>query len=311
MKAFLLSSVGADPHLVDVPMPVAPSSFVVARVHAAGVNPVDQKMAADHSLTVPRVVGNEAVVEVSARRAYAERTVIPDGSFAEYAVVDPTLVVPLPDDVTDDAALAVGIAGLAAWMPLVHVARLQPGETVVIVGATGGVGRIAVQLARALGADRVVAVGRNSEHLAEVAALGATATVALGSDDDTPALMEATAGGADVVLDLLYGAPLLSALRATRLGARVVSVGASGAADCLIPFSVVRGRTLFTYSNQLTDPESKRRAYQRLIEHLRAGDLKISTTVMPLDEAAAAWKRQRESPGTKLVLKPGPTPAGV
>jgi NADPH2:quinone reductase len=117
------------------------------------------------------------------------------------------------------------------------------------------------------------------------------------------ALIEATAGGADVVLDLVYGEPLLSALRATRLGARVVSVGASGSAEIALPFSVVRGRTLFTYSNQLTDPEPKQRAFQHLIEHLRSGDLQVSTRVLPLDRAAEAWSLQRTSPGCKLVLK--------
>jgi NADPH:quinone reductase-like Zn-dependent oxidoreductase len=166
MKGFVLSSVGGDPQLADLPVPVASDGLAVARVLAAGVNPVDQKMAADPSLPVPRVVGNEAVVSLDGRRAYAERTVSPHGSFAEQTVVDPRLVVPLPDDVEDDAALAVGIAGLAAYLPLTGVARLRPGETVMIVGATGGVGQIAVQLARALGAGRVVGVGRSPDRLA-------------------------------------------------------------------------------------------------------------------------------------------------
>src|SRR5687767_8164649 len=77
MKGLLLKSVDSDPELVDVPAPVAPDGLTVVRVRAAGVNPVDQKMAADASLPVPRVVGNEAVVEFDGRRMYAERTVIP------------------------------------------------------------------------------------------------------------------------------------------------------------------------------------------------------------------------------------------
>jgi NADPH2:quinone reductase len=302
VKGFVLSSVGGDPLLVDVPIPVAPASLAVAPVLAAGVNPVDQKMAADPSLPVPRVVGNEAVVEVAGRRAYAERTVLPHGSFAEYAVVNPAIVVPLPDDVADDAALAVGIPGIASWMSLAQVARVQPGETVAVVGATGAVGRIAVQVARALGAGRVVGVGRNADRLAELSTLGADATVTLGGQDDVQELIEATAGGADVVLDLLYGASLLIALHATRQGARVVSAGASGDSELRLPFSLIRGRTLFTHSNQLTDPTPKREAYQRLIEHLRVGDLQMATEVLPLDSASEAWHLQRSSPGTKLVL---------
>jgi NADPH2:quinone reductase len=302
MKGFVLSSVGSDPELIDVPAPTASDGLVVAQVRAAGVNPVDQKMAADPALPVPRVVGNETVVRLGGRRAYAERTVVPYGSIAEQTVVDPTVLVPLPDDLADDAALAVGIAGLAAWMPLSTVARLQPGETVVIVGATGAVGRIAVQVARLLGAGRVVGVGRDPGRLADLAALGVDATVALGGEDDTAALLEATDGGAHVVLDLVFGDPLVTALRATRRGARVVSVGASGDAEVRLPFSVVRGRSLLTYSNQLTDPAPKREAYQRLIEHLRAGDLQVNTHVLPLQSAAEAWELQRQSPGSKLVL---------
>jgi len=116
-------------------------------------------------------------------------------------------------------------------------------------------------------------------------------------------VIDATEGGADVVLDLVFGPPLLAALRATRLGARVVSVGASGAAEVVLPFSVVRGRTLFTYSNQLTDPQPKGQAYRDLVEHVRAGDLRVSTRILPLDEAARAWELQRTSPGSKLVVE--------
>lgn len=303
MKGFVLTSVGGDPELVDVPAPRGSDGLAVAAVRAAGVNPVDQKMAADASLPVPRVVGNEAVVELGGQRWYAERTAVPHGSFAELASVDPTRLVPLPDDVPDEDALGIGIAGLAAWMPLTRVVGLQPGETVVVLGATGAVGRIAVQVARLLGAGRVVAAGRNRDRLAQLPSLGADATVALGGDD-VRALVEATAGGADVVLDLVFGEPLVTALRATRPGARVVSVGASGYADVSLPFAAIRGRTLYTYSNQLTDPEPKREGYLRLLEHLRAGDLTPSTTVLPLSAAAEAWQLQRSSPGTKLVLRP-------
>lgn len=306
MWGFVLDEVGAEPRLTDLPAPVAAAPYTAAEVCAAGVNPVDLAMAADPSLPVPRVVGNEAVVVAGGRRAYAERTVAPHGSMAEVAVVDPALLVPLPDDVPDDAAIAVGIAGIAPWVALESVARLEPGETVIVLGATGAVGRMAVQVARVLGAGRVVAAGRNPERLAALADLGADVTVTLADPDaDTAALTAATGGGADVVLDLVYGAPLVSALHATRQGARVVSAGAASGADAIpLPFSLLRGRTLLSHSNRLTDAAPKGAAYRRLLEHLRAGDLDVDTTVLPLAEAARAWARQRTSPGTKLVLVP-------
>lgn len=304
MKAFLLDRAGGEPRLADVPEPVAGDGHAVVRVLAAGVNPVDLLQAADPGRPVPRVVGNEAVALVDGQRSYAERTVAPHGSFAEKAVVDPALAIPLPDDVDDDAALSIGIAGIAAWMTLHRVAVLQPGETALVLGATGAVGRNAVQVARLLGAGRVVAAGRNAERLAELADLGADATVALGGDDDAAALAEATRGGADVVLDVVYGRPLVAALRATRQGARVVSAGRSAGTEATIPFDALRGRTLLTHSNQLTDPAPKREAFLWLLERLRAGDLTTSTRVLPLAEAPEAWALQRTSPGTKLVLRP-------
>lgn len=304
MKAFLLEALGDAPRVAEVPEPVGAPGQAVVPVLAAGVNPVDLLQAGDPARPVPRVVGNEAVIVLDGARAYAERTVAPHGSFAEQAVVQPDLTIPLPDDVEDDAALSIGIAGIAAWMALHRVARLQPGETVVILGATGMVGRNAVQVARLLGAGRVIAVGRNADRLAVLHRLGADATVALGSGDDAIGLVEATRGGADVVLDLVYGEPLVAALRATRLGARVVSVGRSAATQASIPFDALRGRTLLTHSNQLTEPGPKREAFLWLLERLRAGELTASARVLPLADAAEAWALQRTSPGTKLVLRP-------
>ncbi len=306
MRGFLLESVGGVPRLADLPAPVASDANVVAVVHTAGLNPVDLKMAANPDLPVPRVVGNEAVVEVAGRRAYAERTVAPHGSIAEQAVVDPDRTVGLPDELSDDAALAVGIAGLAAWVPLESVARVQRGETVVVLGATGAVGRIAVQVARLLGAGRVVGVGRDAGRLADLEPLGVDATVALTGeqDDDAAALLAATEGGADVVHDPLYGQPMLTALRATRQGARIVSIGSSAATEIALPFATVRGRTLLTYSNQLTAPETKRAAYEQLVRHTVAGDIVVSTRVFALDDAEEAWRLQAQAPGTKLLLRP-------
>lgn len=304
MKGFLLEAADADPRLVDVPDPVAGDGRAVVSVVAAGVNPVDLAQAADRSRAVPRVVGNEAVVALDGVRAYAERTVPPHGSFAEKAVVDPRLVIPLPDDVDDDVVLAIGIAGIAAWMALQRVAALRSGETVLILGATGAVGRNAVQVARLLGAGRVVAVGRDAGRLEALRSLGADATITLGGEDEGAALLEATDGGADVVLDLVYGAPLVAALRATRRGGRVVSAGRSAAAnEASLPFDALRGRTLLTHSNQLTEPSPKREAFLWLLDRVRAGELTVSTRVLPLGAAAEAWALQRASPGTKLVLR--------
>lgn len=110
----------------------------------------------------------------------------------------------------DDAvAASLGNSGQAAWLALEWRAKEHPGETVLVLGASGALGRVAIQAARLLGAGRVVGADRNADRLASIAALGCDATVVLGDDSDgdhLPAeLLQAAQGGADVVIDLLWG----------------------------------------------------------------------------------------------------------
>lgn len=304
MRAFVLRECGAAPEIEDVDEPVATDGNAVVDVLAAGLNPVDLKQAADPSGVLPRVVGNEAVVRYDGARAYAERAMPPHGSLAGRAVVDPALLVRLGDEVGDAEALAIGIAGLAAWVSLETAAGLRPGETVVVLGAGGAVGQVAVQAARLLGAGRVVAVGRDRVSLDRARDLGADAVVRLGGPDDDGGLLAATAGGADVVLDPVFGQPLVHALRATRPGARVVSIGSSAAPEAVVPFAGLRGRSMLTYSNQLTDPVTKRAAYTTMLGHVASGSLRVAVDVVGLDSAPQAWARQARSPRTKLVVVP-------
>jgi len=305
VRALVLREAGSPPRLEDVDEPRAGEGQALVTVVAAGLNPVDLKQAADGGAALPRVVGNEAVVVApDGRRHYAERTITPHGSLAQRAVVDPTLLVGLPDDVSDAGALAVGIAGLAAWVALETAAGLTRGETVVVLGASGAVGQVAVQAARLLGAGRVVAAGRDRSAMGRSLATGADEVVELGGPDDAASLREATRGGADVVLDPLFGEPVVHALRATRLGARVVSIGSTANPDATVPFAALRGRSMLTYSNQLTDPRTKRAAYTRMLRHLVAGELELETESVGLEQAPEAWQRQAGSPRTKLVVVP-------
>lgn len=170
------------------------------------------------------------------------------------------------------------------------------------MGATGPVGRIATQVARLTGARRVVALGRDQERLAELADLGATHVVAMGSSDDEERVCEATAGQADVVLDLVFGPPLVAALKATKQGGRVVAAGASSGLDASIPFAALRGKQILTYSNQLADLAPKRVAYRRLLHHLRRGHLRVDPQLVPMAQVAAGWRLQANTTGTKIVV---------
>src|SRR5215212_4031092 len=224
MRAAVLHELGATPRYETFEEPVAAAGQVVVEVSAAGVNPVDVRKAAGTYVSgpppLPSVVGSEGVGRIAGdgRRVYAGACVAPFGSFAERVLVREEDAIELPDEIDDGVAVALGIAGLAAWLPLALRARLRPGETVLVLGATGIVGQLAVQAAKLLGAGRVVAAGRDAEMLARAARLGADATV----------------GDVDVVHDPLWGAPAAAAVEALAAGGRLVQLGQSAGAEATL-----------------------------------------------------------------------------
>ena len=157
---------------------------------------------------------------------------------AERTIVAHTGVMGFPDDLDDGTATALGISGLAAWLPLSWRAELQPGETVLVLGATGVLGTITVQAARLLGAGRVVAAGRDADGLRRATERGADRTVDLSMltsensvADRTAAFRDAADGGVGVVVDPLWGDPAVAALRAANPYGRLVQIGSSAASE--------------------------------------------------------------------------------
>ena len=130
--------------------------------------------------------GREGIGTVDGRRVYFTAT-NPFGSMAQRALAEEDNLFDVPDGLDDGVAVALGIAGLAAWLPLAWRAKVQEGEAVLVMGATGVLGSIAVQAAKLLGAGRVVAAGRDAEGLERAARLGADATVDLTATDDPTA----------------------------------------------------------------------------------------------------------------------------
>jgi NADPH:quinone reductase-like Zn-dependent oxidoreductase len=137
------------------------------------------------------------------RRVYFLFPKAPFGSMAQKSLVASGMLVPVPDQLTDDRAAAIATAGLASWIALSRRARLQKGETVLVNGATGSAGRMAVQVARYLGAGKVIAVGRNSVKLHD---LDAEVKIAL-DDSADQALRAEFDQGVDIVLDYIWGEP--------------------------------------------------------------------------------------------------------
>ena len=169
----------------------------------------------------------------------------PYGAFADEAVVSALQCLPVPDDLDDVTAAAIANPGMSSWAALTDRAKLAPGETVLVNGATGTSGRLAVQIARHLGAKRVIATGRNREALAS---LGADATIALGADDAAleASFRDAFAGTVDVVLDYLWGRSAELALSAAAKAApksgeiHFVQIGAAAAGQIPLRADVLR-----------------------------------------------------------------------
>ena len=164
MRAAVLYQPGTIPTFTDFKEPLADDGHEVLEVLLAGLNPVDLYIAAGMygELSVPCVVGLEGIARLAdGGRVYFNGPPKPYGSMAELAPVDVASTFAVPDGLDAGVAVSLGIAGLAAWLSLTWRANLQPGETVLVLGATGVVGQIGVQTAKLLGAGRVVAAARN------------------------------------------------------------------------------------------------------------------------------------------------------
>ncbi|KWX65966.1 zinc-binding dehydrogenase [Mycobacterium sp. NAZ190054] len=300
MRAAVLEAAGRPPSVKDFEDPQGDD---VVTVTLAGCNPVDLALASGEmgEPDVPKVVGKEGIgVTADGARVYFDSPPAPFGSWAERTRVNPEKVYPVPDGVDDDLAVAVGIAGLAAWLPLTRHADVAPGRSVLVLGATGVVGTIAVQAASILGAGRVVAAGRNEYALAKTRELGADAIVQLGGDDDAGALKTAAGQGYDVVIDMVYGDPFLAALDATAPGATLITVGQGAGRAPGVPFAKLMGRTHIGHMNDFMPAEVLHKAYQELLALAAAGRIQVETTRYSLDEAEKAWQAQSEGPHVKI-----------
>ena len=312
MKAAVIREVGALPEVAEADEP----SGEVVEVLAAPVNPIDLAVSRGILATghpeLPYVPGCEAVGRTGDGRLVwvfggsIGRT--RNGAMAERASVGDSTAIDVPDGADPAVAAGLGIAGLAGWLPLAWRAPLRGGENVLVLGATGSVGLVAVQTAKLLGASRVVAAGRSAEGLARAASLGADATVRLDEVDDlVAAFKDAFDGeGPSYVFDPLWGAPVAAAVQAAVPRATIVNLGQSAGATSELASGPVRFKNLsiLGHTNYAVPADELAEHYRRLVGHVLAGDIAFEVERVPLDSAADAWRRQAEGAGAKLVLVP-------
>jgi NADPH2:quinone reductase len=316
VKAGLVRKLGEPPRVEEVPEPTPAEGEVLVEVLATPLNPVDIAIGAGRFYgghpELPFVPGNECVGRVAGSGELvwvyggglgAKR----DGGLAERVAAPREALYPVPDGAGPALAGALGIAGLAGWMPVAWRAPVRQGETVLVLGATGTVGLVAVQGARLLGAGCVVAAGRSQEGLARAAEAGADATVRLDEDDLAAAFREACGSeGPNLVVDPVWGEPLQAAVEACARGARIVHLGQSAGPEATLTSADVRGKQLeiLGFRIEAAGREVIEREYRRLVEHALAGDVRVDVEQVPLEEVADAWRRQSEGARVKLVVVP-------
>ena len=312
MKVAVLTQTGTTPSYADFPDPQPRGGHVVVDVPAAGVHHLDLAKASGafgDPDTLPYVIGADGVGRTTAgRRVFFTSPVAPHGSWAERTLVAEQDLLDLADDVDDVTAAALGNTGLAAWLALTWRANLQPGQNVLVLGATGALGSVAVQLAKALGAATVVAADRDPDRLARSSEHGADATVTITPDTDlVGAFRDAVGGrGFDVIIDPVWGAPALAAMHVAARGARHIQIGQSAGATLELPAAIIRAARLELLGFAHIDPpvQVRRDAYLRLTELAATGALTVDTMTLRLADCKRAWELQQQGAPRKLVLTP-------
>ena len=316
MKAIRIEEFGGPEVLVhtELPDPEPDEGQVLIEVSAAGVNYADTHHAENSYLApaeLPLVPGGEVV----GTRPDGQRVValLNGGGYAQRALAFPAATFPVPDGVSDGAALAVVLQGATAWHLLRTSAHLAPGESVVVHAAAGGVGTLAVQLAKRWGAERVIASASSPEKRELALELGANAAIDANAPDLKAAIEEANGGRkVDVVLEMVGGPTFDASLAALAPFGRLVTYGQAGrqAPSPVDPGALMRrsrGVIAFWLVNCFERPqEMLAEPIAELFELVAAGELKpVVGGAYPLSEARRAHEdlRARRTMG-KLVLDP-------
>jgi NADPH:quinone reductase-like Zn-dependent oxidoreductase len=314
VRALIVPERGAAPEPADVPEPVPEPGRALVAVRAAALNPVDLAIAAGRFYMdvpdPPYVPVAEAAGEVVASAAHPAGTPVwclsMTGGLAELVSAPEDAVVPLPPGLGFPLAAGLGVAGLAGWMPVRDRGALVPGETVIVLGAGGTVGQVAIQAARDGGAARVVGVARSAGGRERAVTAGADVALPTGPGL-AGELGEACRDGADLVIDALWGEAAVAAIGVLRAGSRIVQIGSAAGPTAEVAAGPFRGGRLDLrgFSVFSEPPAGRARGYRALAEAAGRGAVSMSLAEIPLAEAPAAWARVASgAAGQKLIAVP-------
>jgi NADPH2:quinone reductase len=286
----------------EAPEPDGPALEVLA----APLNPVDRAVAAGRFYgghpPLPYVPGCECVGRDERGRVVwtfgGGLGLARNGAMAERCAPG-AVVAEVPEGADPALAAALGIAGLAGFMPVVWRAPVREGDRVLVLGATGVVGQVALQAAKLLGAAHVVAAGRDEEGLRRALELGADEAVTLDGDP-----LDWDFGEPTYVIDPLWGEPLERAVQAAARRARIVHIGQSAGPTATLASADVRGKELEVYgfSDFAVPPDVLSEHYRRLVGHALAGEIRLDVERVPLERVAEAW----DAPGKQVLVPDGP-----
>lgn len=319
MKAAVITQPGGTPAFMDFADPVAQAGEELIAVTAAALSHVTKSRAASSHYTspgsLPVVVGIDGVGRTQdGRRVYFVMPEEPYGGMAEKVAVRTKQCIPLPADLDDVTAAAIAIPGMSSWAALKERAHLIAGENVLVNGATGASGRLAVQIAKHLGAKRVIATGRNVKALETLTGIGADATVPLAQSPEAleAAFMEQFGGeGVDVVLDYLWGPSaetlIVAAAKAGKDGVpiRFVQIGAVSGGNITLPSAALRSSALVLMGSGIGSIsfQALAGAISGVLNAALPSNLKIETKPVPLRDVEAAWKKDSGASRVVFIMK--------
>lgn len=320
MNAALVTSFDRPPRCqaFDAPKPEGDHE-VLAHVLAVGLHPRVRSGASGSHYTstddLPLVPGIDGVALLpDGRRVYFVQPDAGLGTMAEKAVVDTRRMVVLPADADAVRVAAAMNPAMSSWVALRRRVPLEAGQAVLILGVTGNAGQMAVQIAKRLGAGRVIGAGRNPERLREAVNLGADEVVELSDDPKaSAAAIAAAACEVDVVVDYLWGRPAQETIPAllTKRSDRSrsldwIQIGSVAGPTIELPSVALRSANFRLQGNGqgAVSPRAYLAELPSLVDEITASRLKVSTVVVALREVEAAWTRTIE-PGHRMVIVPG------
>lgn len=314
MQAAVIESLDRPPRYASFREPAIEEDELLVQVRAAGLHPIVKALArGSHYASggeLPAVAGIDGVGDLKdGTRVYFGSMRRPWGTMAEWAPAPRALSIPVPDELGDVEAAALVNPAMSSWVALRDRAALASGETVLILGATGVAGQLAIQVARHLGARRVIAAGRNVDVLAGA---DVDRIVALGEPEEAiaEALAAEAAAGIDVAIDYLWGRPTELLLEALAKGfnarsthrTRLVEVGESAGKTITLPGATLRSIDLMLMGSGFGAASIDRilAAIPELFRLAARGRLTMEIEPVPLSEVESAWERVEK--GRRIVF---------